>query len=93
MRRHLPAQPMRIRHDGLHLFERVLRRLRIVSMREHAAGGADFDQVGALLDDLARLVLGRFDAIGHTLAVNVRFKRQQIVVAVAARNAQGWPTD
>ena len=75
------------------LAQRVLRGLRIVAMRQHSARGADFDQVGAVLDVLAHLVLDRLDAIGHAFALRVVLKRQQIVVAVSARNAQGRPAD
>ena len=53
--RDLAPQAMRLGDDGLHLFERVLRRLRVVAHREDAAGRADFDHVGAVLDHLARL--------------------------------------
>src|SRR5258708_14581312 len=88
MSRDLAPEPVRVGNDSLHLIERVLRGLRIVAMRKYTAGGADFDQVGAVLDDLPRFVLDGFDAIGHTRALHVRLKRQQIVVAVSACNAQ-----
>ena len=57
VRRDFAAQAMGVGHDGLHLFQRVLRSLRIVAQRKHAAGRADFDQIGAVLDVLANLVL------------------------------------
>ena len=68
VRGHLAAQPVRVGDDGLHLFEGVLRGLRIVALRQHAAGGADLDQVGAVLDVLPHLVLHGGDAVGHAVA-------------------------
>ena len=51
------AEAMGVGDDRLHLFEGVLRGLRVVALGEHAAGGADLDDVGAVLDDFANLVL------------------------------------
>ena len=66
VRRDLASQAMRVGDDGFHLFQRVGRSLRIVSVRKHAAGGANLDQVGAVLDDLADFVLHAFHAVGHS---------------------------
>ena len=68
---------MRIGNDGLHLFQRVLRGLRIVALRQHAASGADLDQVGAILDVLADLLLHRGDAVGHAVAHLVILERAE----------------
>src|SRR4029077_9762694 len=47
------AETMRVCYRGLHLFQRVLRSLRIVALGEHAAGGADLDEVSAIFNVLA----------------------------------------
>jgi hypothetical protein len=54
--------------DGFHLFEGVLRGLGIVSFGEDAAGGANLDEVGAVLDVLANLLLDGGDAVGDSVA-------------------------
>jgi len=41
--------------DGSHFFEGVLRRAGLIAFAKNAAGGADFDNVGAVLDDFANL--------------------------------------
>ena len=69
------AEAVSVGDDGLHFFERVLRGLRIVAEREHAAGGADLDEVGSVLDVLADLVLHSGDAIGHAVADGVDIRR------------------
>src|SRR5581483_9077037 len=51
------------------------------------------DHIGAVLDDLPRLVLHTFNSIGSTVAARVIFEGQQIVVAVPAGNAQCRPAD
>ena len=84
----LASQAMRVGHDGLHLLQRVLRGLGIVAVRKHAAGGANLDQVGAVLDGLADLVLHAFDAVGHAVGGDVIFEGQQVVVAVPAGDAE-----
>ena len=67
--------------------------LRIVAFREHAAGGADLDQVGAVLDVLADLVLHRGDTVGYAIANLVVLRGQQVVIAVAAGDAHGRTAD
>ena len=74
VRRDFAAQPVRVGHDGFHLLQRVLRVLRIVAQRKHAARGAYFDQIGAVLDVLANLVLHGRDAIGDAVAGGVIFE-------------------
>ena len=93
VRGHLAAQPVGVGDDGLHLFERVLRGLGIVALGEHAAGGADLDEVGAVLDVLAHLVLHGGDAVGHAVAHRVIADGQQVVVAVAAGDADERAAD
>ena len=87
------AQAMRVGDNGLHLFQGVLRGLRIVALGEHAAGGADLDEVGAVLDVLAHLVLHGGDAVGHAVAHGVIADGQQILIAVAAGDADERAAD
>ncbi len=91
VRGHLPAEPVGVRHDRLHLLERVLRRVRVVSLREHPAGRADLDHVRAVLDDLADLVLHSLDAVRHAVSLEAKRRRQQVLVAVPARDAERRP--
>ncbi len=65
MRGDLASQAMGVGYDRLQFFQRVGRSLGIVAVRKHAAGGANLDQVGAVLDDLADFVLHAFHAVGH----------------------------
>ena len=88
VRCHFAAQAMRVCHDRLHLFDGVLRCLRVVALRQHAAGRADLDEVGPVLDVLANLLLHLRNAIRHAVCRYVIFERQQILIAVAAGNAQ-----
>ena len=53
VRRDFAAQAMRVRDDGFHFFQRVLRSARIVALGKHAAGSANLDYVSAVFDDLA----------------------------------------
>ena len=69
------AEAVGVGDDGLHLFEGVLAGLRIVALGEDAAGGADLDEVGAVLDVLADLMLDGGDAIGYAFAVDVVTRR------------------
>src|SRR5271167_664478 len=81
-------QAMGIGHDGLHLFQGVLRGLRIVASGEHSAGGADLDQIGAVLNVLAHLVLNGGDSVSHSISYSVILVGQQIIVAVPAGDAE-----
>ena len=65
MRRYLASQTVSVGDDSRQFGLRVLRVLRIVAQRKHAAGSADLDDIGAVLDDLAHLVLHVLDAVGH----------------------------
>src|SRR5262249_22797532 len=76
-----------------HLFEGVLRRLRIVSLRENAASGADLDHVSAVLDVLANLVLDGCDAVGHAVSHLVIADGQKVFVAMAASDAKRRSAD
>ena len=84
---------MRVGDDGLHLLQGVLAGLRIVAFGEHAAGGADLDQVRAVFDVLAHHVLHRGDAVGHAVTGDVEGLRQQVVVHVAAGDAERRTAD
>src|SRR5205085_3348803 len=55
----------------------------------HASRGADFDYVGAIFDDLADLVLHAFHAVGSAIGFSMVLIGQQIVVTMAASDAQG----
>src|SRR6266403_1531905 len=74
--------------DGLHFLEGVLRRAGLVSFAEHAAGGADLDHVGAVLDGFAHFGASGPGTVGDAFRLVVIFGRQQIVVAMAARDAK-----
>ena len=89
----LRPRPVRVSDNRFHFFQRVLRCLRIISMREHAAGRANLDHVRAVLDDLAHFVLDRFDAVSHSAIGGVVFIRQQVVVAMSAGDAQRRTAD
>ena len=84
----LAPQAVRIGHDRLQFRLRKLRVLRIIAQREHAAGGANLDDVGAVLDDLAHLVLHVLDSISDTDFGGVPLVGQQVVIAVSAGDAQ-----
>src|SRR5947199_10847349 len=88
---HFAAQAVRVGNDGLHFLQRVLRGARVVALGEHAAGGADLDDVSAVFDDLADFVLHAFNAVGSAIAFGVILVRQQVVVAMAAGDAERRP--
>ncbi len=88
VRRNLAAQAVSIGDNGFHFFQCVLRGARIVALRQHAARGAYLDDIGAVLDDLADLMLHRLDAVGHSIRLGVVLKRKQIIVAMTARDAE-----
>ena len=58
------AKPVRFLHDRFHFLAGVLRGVGIVAFRHDAAGSADLDHVGAVLDVLAHFVLHGIHAIG-----------------------------
>src|SRR6185312_4862348 len=91
--RHFAAEAVSVSHDGLHFFQRVLRGLRVIAHGKHASGGADLNQVGAIFDDLAHLVLHGFHAVGYAIVLAVVVVGQQVVVAVAAGDAEGRTAD
>ena len=93
VRRDFPSQAVGICHDGLHLLERVLRSLRIISLRKYASGRTDLNQVGAVLNDLAHLVLHRFNAIRCTITGCVIFVGKQVVVAMTSGDTQRRSAD
>jgi hypothetical protein len=88
VRGHLAAQAVRIGHHGLQFLEAVLAGLRIVALGQHAAGGAHLDQIGAVLDVLAHVLLHGGDAVGDAFGGGMVFGRQEVVVAVAAGDAE-----
>src|SRR5882672_1690346 len=74
--------------DGLHFFERVLRRAGLIAFAEHTAGGADLDDVGAVLDGFANFGAGGPGTVGDAFRLIMIFGRQQIIVAMAASDAK-----
>ncbi len=85
--RNFAAQAMSVGDDGTQLFLRELRCLRIVAQREHTPGGAHLNHIGAVLDDLAHLVLHVLDAVGDAYPSGVPFVGQQVVIAMSAGDA------
>src|SRR5690349_13924985 len=83
----LTSKPMRFGDDGFHLVHRVLGSVRIVALRHHAASGADLDDVSAIFDDFADLVLHGSDSVRNAFRFLVIFEREQVVVAMPARDA------
>ncbi len=84
----LAAEAVCVGDDGLHLFEGVLAGLRVVALGEDAACGSDLDEVGAVLDVFADLMLDGGDAVGYALAMNVVFEGVKVLVHVAASDAE-----
>ena len=64
---HEPSQAPCLLDRGFHLLERVGGVLRVVAGREHASGGEDLDDVGALLDVEAHLLAHLVHAVGHAV--------------------------
>ena len=91
VRRHFAAQPVGLAHNHLHLFQRILRCLRIVTLGEHATRSHELDHVRAVLDVLAHLALHPLDSVGRSIRVRVELPRQQVLVCVPAGNAQWRP--
>src|SRR2546426_347071 len=89
----LAAKAMRIRDNGLHLFQGVLRGLGIVAFGQHAPRCAYFDQIRTVLNHLTRFVLNTLNAICYAFRGSVIFKRKQVLITVAAGNSQSWPAD
>lgn len=73
---------------GLHLFECVLRGVRVIALGEDAPCGANLDDVRTILDDFANFVLHAFDAIGHAITLKTKRGWEQILVAVAAGDTE-----
>src|SRR5262249_33767174 len=88
VRGNFSPQAMSVGHNGLHLFQCVLRSAGIVAFGKHATRGADLDHVGAVLDDLAHLVLHSFDTVGGAVGGGVPFIGQQVLVAVTSGDGE-----
>ena len=82
------AEAVGIGDQGLELVEAVLAGLRIVALGKHAAGGADLDEIGAVLDILAHLLLHGGDAVGDAFRGGMELEGKEVVVAMAAGDAQ-----
>ena len=91
MRGHTPAKPVCVCNNGLHLLQGILRGVRVIALRQHAAGGANLDHVRAVLDDFANLVLHSLDAVRHSISMKVQRGRQQVFVAMAAGDSERRP--
>ena len=85
-------KPVSVGDDGFHLLQRVLRRLRIVALGEHPASSANLHDIGAVLDDLARLVLDSVNAICRSLRGCVALEGEQVVIAVTAGDSKRGTT-
>src|SRR6266404_541547 len=88
MRGDLAAELVGFFGDGLHFFERILRRAGLVAFAEHAAGGADLDDVRAVLHGFPDFGASGPGAVGDAFGLVMIFGREQIVVAMAARDAK-----
>src|SRR5260370_29248602 len=74
--------------NGLHLFQSVLGRARLIAFAEDSARGADLDEISAVLNGFADFGTRGPGAVGHAFGSVVKFRRKKIVIAVSAGNAQ-----
>ena len=92
VRRHLLAQPVGLIDQRRHLLEGQLRRVHLVGEREHAAGGAELDHVGAVLDleadRLAEPVRPVGDPLGRPEFLDQEVMPQPGLVGMAAAGPQ-----
>ena len=88
VRGHAPPKPVCVRDDCFHFFQSILRSVRIVALREHAAGGADLDHVGSIFDDFPHFVLHGFHAVRYPFTKEMKRGWQQVLIAVPAGDAQ-----
>ena len=84
----LAAEAVRVGDDGLHLFERVLRGLGVVALGEHAAGGANLDEVGTVFDVGGAPCAARRECRRRRLRPDVVLLGEKVFVHVAAGNAE-----
>src|SRR5262249_7528886 len=75
--------------DGLQFLQRVLSRSRLVAFGKDASGCHDLDHISSVLDDLADSRTRGPRAVGHAVITAVVLERQQVVVGVSTRDAQG----
>src|SRR5271163_4524521 len=85
------TQAVGLGHNDLHFFERILRSLWIVSLREHPTRGHELDQIRAVLYVLPNHVTDAVHAIGDAVSGRVIFEWQQIIVRMSAGDAEPWP--
>src|SRR5271163_1902201 len=76
------------RRDGLHLFKRILRRARLVSLAQHSARSANLDDIRTVLYDFANFRARSPRAVGNTLVFKMELVGQEVVVAVPAGDAE-----
>src|SRR5580700_986374 len=88
VRRDFAAQTVRVRNQGLQFFEAILAGLGIVAFRQHSAGGANLDQIDAVFNVLAQVLLYRRDTVGNTFGAGMIFRREEVSVAVPAGDTQ-----
>src|SRR6202158_2766880 len=74
--------------DSLHLFESELGSPGLIAFAENATGGADFDYIGAIFDDFANFGARGPGAVGDSIGFVSKFRRKQVVVAVASGDAE-----
>ena len=91
VRRDFATQLVRFFDDRLQLFERVLRRARLIALAQDSAGSADLDHIGAVLHGLAYFRSRRPRAVSDAFRAMMKFIGEEIVVAMAARDSQ-WRT-
>src|SRR5271155_6287898 len=85
---HLPAEPVRLRDYRLHFFWTVLFEEGTIALGKSSAGRSELDDVGAVLDVFANFGHHCGHAVSDTFRAVVKFEGQQIVVAVAAGDAE-----
>ena len=93
VRGHLAAEAVGVGDESLHFFKRELGGIGVVALGEHAAGGADLDEIGTVLDVLPHHVLHSGNAVGYAVADRVVLEWEQILVAVSAGDADERAAD
>jgi hypothetical protein len=79
---------VRVGDDGLHLLEGVLAGLRVVTLREDSASCSNLDEVCAVFNIFANLMLDGGYAVGNTLTMDVVLEGEEVFVHVSAGDAK-----
>src|SRR6185503_20859357 len=80
----LASQPMSFSDDRANFLIAELQGFGRVAFREHAAARADLDAVSAVLGDLASLGHQRRDAVGNSVGLVMKLRREQALIAMAS---------